>query len=94
MTYNEIFSRLWEIHSNQNPSAKKVHELFTSEGEKIDNDHIAFRTFSDSRVNIEVMARIFESIGYKAMEEYQFEQKKLRAKHYKTKGLKMLREYS
>jgi len=88
MTYEEIFSQLWEIHSQQNPSAKKVYDLFTKEGEQVNNDHVAFRTFSDSRVNIERMARVFESVGYVAKEEYHFEKKKLRAKHYENTQVK------
>jgi hypothetical protein len=88
MTYKEIFTRLWQIHSNQNPSAKKVYELFINEGEIVDNDHVAFRTFSDLRVNVEVMARIFEVVGYQAKEEYHFETKKLRAKHYENPKIK------
>jgi len=88
MTYSQIFPRLWEEHSALNPSVNKVFNLFTSEGEKVENDHIAFRTFSDPRINIEVMARIFEAIGYVAKEEYQFEQKKLRAIHYENHRIK------
>jgi hypothetical protein len=88
MTYEEIFARLWQIHTAQNPSAKKVYELFTNEGETVDNDHVAFRTFGDQRVNVEVMARIFESVGYKEKEEYHFEKKKLRAKHYENTKVK------
>ncbi len=84
MKYEEIFTRLWQIHSNQNPSAKKVYELFSNEGETVDNDHVAFRTFADPRVNIEVMAHVFKSVGYVEKEEYHFEKKKLRAKHYEN----------
>lgn len=84
MTYSEIFPRLWKEHSALNPSVNKVFNLFTSEGEVVVNDHIAFRTFSDPRVNVEVMARIFESVGYVAKEQYLFEEKKLRAKHYEN----------
>ena len=88
MTYAEIFPKLWQGYTAQNPSAKKVYDLFTGEGETVINDHIAFRTFGDKRINIEVLARIFESIGYVAKEEYEFKEKKLRAKHYENPRIK------
>ncbi len=84
MEYQELFNKFWQNYSSQNPSANKVYQLFTQEGEQIQNDHIAFRTFNDLRLNIEVLAKIFESIGYKAVGKYNFEEKKLRAIHYEN----------
>ena len=81
MTYSEIVEKLWDIYSNDNPSVKRIHELFESEGEKVQNDHIAFRTFNDPRVNAEVLAKPFLSVGYKKGGEYEFKAKKLRAIH-------------
>jgi len=84
MKYHELFNRLWQLYSIQNPSANKVFQLFTKEGEIIENDHIAFRTFNDSRLNIEILAKKFESVGYKVKDKYHFEEKKLRAIHYEN----------
>lgn len=49
------------------------------------NDHIAFRTFNDARINTEVLAREFLNVGYEYKGSYYFEQKKLNAKHYEHK---------
>ncbi|PCI25558.1 MAG: hypothetical protein COB67_10635, partial [SAR324 cluster bacterium] len=49
---------------------------------EIENDHIAFRTFDDGRVNIEVLAKPFIAAGYVECGEYHFEKKKLYAKHF------------
>jgi hypothetical protein len=59
MNYQEIFNRLWTDYITQNPSTKKVYDLLVREGEKIVNDHIAFRTFNHSSINIDVLSRIF-----------------------------------
>jgi hypothetical protein len=91
MNLNEIFSNLWETYTSRNPSAKKVHELFESKGENVINDHIAFRTFDDPRVNIDVLARPFLANGYEYRESYKFEEKKLTAKHYEHPGEDMPR---
>jgi hypothetical protein len=84
MKYQELFKKLWQVYYNQNPSVQKVYELFTRNGENVENDHIAFRTFNDSRLNIEKLAKVFASVGYEAKEQYQFKEKKLRAIHYEN----------
>jgi hypothetical protein len=84
MNYTYIFDKLWEIYSNDNPSVKRIHELFKAEGETVLNDHIAYRTFNDPRVNIAVLAKPFLSVGYKAVGEYEFTAKKLRAVHFEN----------
>ena len=81
MNYQDLFIRLWNEYALQNPSAKKIYNLFSYEGETIENDHIAFRTFNDNRINIPVISKAFEKIGYIPKGEYFFEEKKLRAIH-------------
>lgn len=80
-----LFEKLWDIYTTQNPSVKKVHDLFVSEGETVENDHIAFRTFDDPRVNVEVLAKPFIAAGYEEKGDYHFEAKKLYAKHFEHK---------
>lgn len=82
MNLDTIFSRLWKDYSIQNPSAGKIHKLFESRGEKIINDHIAFRTFNHPDISIEVLAKLFLERGYKPAGEYHFTEKKLYARHY------------
>ena len=82
MQYNEIFAQLWEDYSQQNPSAGRVKQLFEKQGDRVVNDHIAFRTFNDARVNVDKLAQLFLSAGYVERGQYDFEAKKLKAKHY------------
>ncbi|WP_461643678.1 2-oxoadipate dioxygenase/decarboxylase family protein [Labilibaculum euxinus] len=77
----EIFHRLWKEYTKQNPSAQAIHDLFTKEGEQVINDHVAFRTFDDPRMNIQVLAKKFLKAGYEYKGEYVFEDKHLNAVH-------------
>ncbi len=88
MTLDSIFTRLWDDYTSQNPAAQKVFDLFSNEGETVLNDHIAFRTYDDPRINIDALARIFIKNGYEQIAEYEFEQKHLFAKHFEHKTAK------
>lgn len=81
----KLFNRLWHDYISQNPEAKRVYDLLISEGETVENDHIAFRTWDDPRVNIDVLAKPFIDAGYEHKGDYVFEEKKLIAKHYEYK---------
>jgi len=78
----KIFDKLWASYIRLNPEVKRVYDLFVSEGETVVNDHIAFRTFEDPRVNLDVFAKPFVEAGYEYRGEYHFEQKKLYARHF------------
>ena len=82
MNTTKLLSKLWEQYAEITPSAKKIHDLLERKGEEIKNDHIAIRTFNDSRVNINVLERLFLELGYEEKGKYVFESKKLFAKHY------------
>lgn len=82
----DIFEKLWEQYSRENPSAEQISDLFKNSGERVVNDHVAFRTFDDPRVNIDVISRPFLEAGYVPSGEYYFEAKKLRARHYELPG--------
>jgi len=85
MDLQTILTNLWTDYTIQNKAAKRIHDLFTDEGEHVVNDHIAFRTINDSRINVEKLASIFEKLGYEEKNTYYFEEKHLRAKHYELK---------
>ena len=87
MELQKLFTLLWDQYSKENPSVKKIHELFRQEGEEIVNDHIAFRTFNDPRINIEVLSQPFIKEGYKEAGTYIFPAKKLQAKHFEHPDL-------
>ena len=86
MGITELFERLWQQYIKENPGAGKIHRLFKDSGERVVNDHIAFRTFDDPRVSIDVIARPFLEAGYEPAGEYHFEVKKLRARHFELPG--------
>lgn len=79
---NVIFDRLWSDYTSQNPEVKRVYDSFIQEGEAVINDHIAFRTFNDPRINIDVLSRPFLQSGYERKGEYTFEKKHLFARHF------------
>ncbi len=84
----KLFDPIWEDYLKQNPEVKKVYDLFKGLNEDVVNDHIAFRTFNDPRVNIDVLAKPFVEAGYEFRGEYTFEQKHLYARHFELKGFK------
>lgn len=83
---NQIFEQLWNDYTSQNPSVQRIYDLFVEEGENVENDHIAFRTFDDPRINIDVLARPFLEAGYVYKGDYHFEEKHLYAKHFECEG--------
>jgi len=78
----DIFERLWIQYSCDNPSAGQIYDLFQKSGERVINDHVAFRTYDDPRVNIDVIAKPFLEAGYIPKGDYDFKVKKLKARHY------------
>lgn len=84
--HKQLFELLWDQYSGENPSAKRIRDLFLERGDRVVNDHVAFRTLNDPRVNIGVLARPFLELGYKEAGEYVFRAKKLKAKHYEIPG--------
>ena len=81
MTTTQLFDRLWQGYTAITPSAQKVKNAFEIAGNTVFNDHIAFRTFDDPRINIDTLALPLLKLGYEFKKEYFFEKKKLYAKH-------------
>ena len=86
MKLQYIFGKLWETYSSQNPAVQQVYDLFIKEGERVVNDHIAFRTFDDPRVGVGTMVKPFLANGYVEKGTYNFEEKKLFARHFEHKS--------
>ncbi len=78
-----LINNLWNEYLKITPSVQKIHDLFSEDGE-FKNDHIALRTFNDSRICLDVVAKSFLACGYEEVESYRFPEKKLRAKHYRN----------
>ncbi|NOH54415.1 DUF1338 domain-containing protein [Vibrio coralliilyticus] len=82
MTPQVLFQSLWNDYIQRLcPSADKVHHLL-QENEPLINDHIALRTFNVAPLGIETLAKPFIDAGYKPCGDYEFESKKLVAKHF------------
>ena len=77
-----LLDKLWQQYITNNPCAQRIHELIESEGESIQNDHIALRTCNDPRIGIESLAQHFIALGFVEKDSYHFEEKKLNAKYY------------
>lgn len=86
MNLDYLFEKLWESYTSQNPAVQQVHDLFITEGERVVNDHIAFRTYDDPRIGIDILAKPFLANGYVEKGQYHFEEKKLFAKHFEHKN--------
>ncbi|RTZ14722.1 DUF1338 domain-containing protein [Vibrio aquaticus] len=82
MTPDVLFQSLWNDYIQRLcPSAEKVHHLL-QEDETLINDHIALRTFNVEPLGIATLAQPFLDAGYKPCGDYEFESKKLVAKHF------------
>lgn len=80
---NTLFRKLWENYCEVTPSAQRIHRLLdSSQGKAIVNDHIALRTFNLEKLNLEKLAAHFKALGYYQGGEYDFEAKKLYARHF------------
>jgi hypothetical protein len=86
-TLPSLLDKMWTDYVAINPLAQKISDLFTNQGEKIINDHIALRTFRHPRVTIDVIAKPFIQSGYTYKGDYHFPDKKLYAKHYEHADL-------
>jgi hypothetical protein len=73
---------MWDDFRQKNPQAARIYDLFVAEGETVQNDHIALRTFNCPNIGIEAMARVFVQYGYREAGQYRFPEKHLIAKHY------------
>lgn len=81
-TYHDVLNRLWADYRAVNPKITTIYDLFVRSGEHVVNDHVAFRTIDDPRVNIAVLAKVFEQFGFKRCQEYHFKEKHLLAYHF------------
>lgn len=78
-----LFRNLWDNYREVTPSAQEIHRILGgTQGSEIVNDHIALRTFNLEKVNLDKLAAHFLALGYTEGGDYNFEAKKLYAKHY------------
>ena len=82
MSLEYFLSDLWAFYTTMNPKAKEIFSWFERKGEKVQNDHIAFRTWNAKGIELECLAQFFLDYGYDEKDTYEFTQRKLRAKYY------------
>ncbi len=82
MSIDTVFQSLWKDYVQLNPTASQIHDLIVSKGEKVVNDHVAFRTFRHPRTGVSKLAQVFVNEGYEFAGEYEFKEKKLYAQHF------------
>lgn len=78
----EFFSTLWNEYIQVTPLASDVRQLFIASGDKIINDHVAFRTFNLAPINIQSLESHVLSLGYQYLDSYEFPNKYLKARAY------------
>jgi hypothetical protein len=82
MELSAFFDSAWKRYSRLTPDAPRVHELLRKRGERIINDHVAFRTFNLPGIGRKDLGRVFEKWGYRAEGDLEFKEKKLLATYW------------
>jgi hypothetical protein len=77
-----FFDALWDDYVAMTPRVAKIRSLFTADNPRVDNDHVAFRTFAREPIRLEQLERHFLEMGYERHAPYAFESKKLDAWGY------------
>ncbi len=85
----QLLDLMWKDYSTLNSAALKIQQLFVNSGEKVLNDHVAYRTFNHPRLGIKSLSRHIEKYGYSAKGEYFFKEKKLYAQHFEHHDLSL-----
>ena len=86
MDRDAFFTSLWNQYIRVTPQANDIQTLLISRGERVVNDHVAFRTLDIEGYDLATVSNILASIGYKAFDSYTFPDKMLRANAYSVPG--------
>lgn len=83
---NQLLSGLWENYLARVSYAQKYVDLVSEKGGRVQNDHIALRTFNthtgEQPEGIRAIKHILLCLGYKPADKYTFVKKKLSAIHF------------
>ena len=82
MNLDRFTAELWDHYVAIAPSAAKVRSLLETRGDTWINDHIAFRTYDNSVINLQALEPHILNFGYERFAPYAFEDKKIRAYGY------------
>ncbi|OPX55347.1 protein of unknown function [Oceanospirillum multiglobuliferum] len=79
MQTHQFIQQLWFDYLHVTPQAKTIHLAFEAAGETLVNDHLAFRTFDQSPINLVMLEQHLLNMGYQHFEPYYFSDKHLNA---------------
>ncbi|MBP6628300.1 MAG: DUF1338 domain-containing protein [Kofleriaceae bacterium] len=82
MTVDQLLTTLWQDYTRSTPQAERIHALLAARGERVDNDHVALRTFDLGGLGIDALARPFVALGWAPRADYRFVDKHLRARYW------------
>lgn len=78
-TPESFFDALWQDYIQITPQASQIKQLFEATDGVVINDHVAFRTFADTPLQLDNLEPLILSLGYERQDSYEFKAKKLRA---------------
>ena len=78
-TLTTFLQRLWQNYIAITPQALQIRSLLEQLGERIENDHVAFRTYDLQGISLVEMRTPYLAWGYEHSGDYLFPEKKLRA---------------
>lgn len=78
----DFFTVLWQQYTARTPQAQAIYDLFASQGEKVVNDHVAFRTFDCPQVGLAALQPHLLEMGYEVLDDYAFPGKHLKARAF------------
>lgn len=82
MDARAFFEHLWEDYTATTPQARVIHDAFVDRGERVVNDHVAFRTLALEPIGLEQLEPHLLALDYRRLEHYDFPEKKLSAWGY------------
>jgi hypothetical protein len=81
-TLDAFFATLWDDYVAIAPRAARLRAAFEARGERVVNDHVAFRTLAGTAIAIEHLEPLLLGLGYRPHAPYRFVDKKLAAWSY------------
>ena len=82
----DFFDALWNDFVQIAPQAAAIRLRLEQTGERVENDHVAFRSFARAPIRISDLEPHFLAMGYAALDDYVFSDKHLRARAYVQAG--------
>ncbi|QDT67854.1 hypothetical protein MalM25_07610 [Planctomycetes bacterium MalM25] len=82
MDVTKFFDHLWADYVAMTPQALRIKSAFEERGERVVNDHVAFRTLALEPIGLKALEPHLLGVGYTPYEPYDFAAKKLTAHGY------------